>query len=171
LYKVSQLFFPDSITQQPILHRRIHSDPSFSFPKDSTNFNHLRVRSPLPIPIHDENKTIPSISYYQSDECGSYGSSYDSRGDIVDQNKQPKLTLGQSTHLEINPRQSISSEITLIDEQDSNLYNNNLSPIINNDEATLSINSTSPMDRSVIMSTSDYPTRSNYSKKNLVSLK
>ncbi len=66
--------------------------------------------------------------------------------------------------MENNHRQSISSEITLIDEQDSNLYNNHLSPIINNDEATLSINSTSPMDQSVTMSTSDYPTRSNYSK-------
>jgi hypothetical protein len=156
----------DSIAQQRVLHRRIHSDPLFSFPKDSTDLNRLRVVSP--IPFYDDIRTkqqenIPNISYFQSDEYISYPSSYDSRGDISDQNKQTKLTLGQSINIENNHnnRQSISSQITLIDEQDNSLYNNCLSPIINNDDTILSITSTSPTDRSVTMSTNDYPIRSN----------
>ncbi|UJR31583.1 hypothetical protein I4U23_019070 [Adineta vaga] len=147
------------LAQQRILHRRIHSDPIFSLPKDSLNLNRLRVTSPPPpsIPMHDENKNIPSISYFQSDECGSYGSSYDSRGDICDQNKQTRLTLGQATNLRTN-RQSISSEITLIDEKDQN--NQSSSSVINNEETALSTNSTSPMDQSfTTFTTNDSPIR------------
>ncbi len=107
-----------------------------------------------------EQENIPSISYFQSEECGSYASSYDSRADIFDQTKQTKLTLGESTNLEPNNRLSISSQITLTDEQDNSLYSNHSSPIINNDET--SINSTSPMDQCVSISTNDYPTRSNF---------
>ena len=109
-----------------------------------------------------QQENVPNISYFPSDECGSYGSSYDSRGDMFDQTKQTKLTLGQPTNLENNHRQSISSQITLIDERDNNLYSNRLSPVINNDDTILSTNSTSPMDQSVTTSTSDYPTRSNF---------
>ncbi|CAF0939960.1 unnamed protein product [Rotaria sordida] len=158
----------DSLIPQRILHRRIHSDPIFSIPKDSINLNRSRVASPSPMSIYDDNpfqrqNNIPNISYIQSDEYGSYGSSYDSRADIFDQNKQTKLTLGQSTNFENNTinnnRQSISSEITLIDEQDNDLYRNRLSTLINNDETILSNNSTSPMDQSVTISTNGYPTR------------
>jgi hypothetical protein len=90
------------LTQQRILHRRIQSDPLLSIPKNSTTLNGSSVISPSPIPFYDEMKikqqgTIPSISYTQSDECSSYSSSYDSRGDLFDQNKQIKLTLEQST--------------------------------------------------------------------------
>ncbi|CAF1321605.1 unnamed protein product [Adineta steineri] len=144
------------LTQHRILHRRIQSDPLFLVSKDSIPFNRLRVTSPPPMLIHDENKTIPSISYFQSDECGSYGSSYDSRGDICEQNKQTKLTLGQSTRPFSNNRQSISSEITLIDEKDNK---NVLSSTANNDESIISTNSTSPMDQSFTTSTTDYQTR------------
>jgi len=155
LNKINYFLVP--IAQQRILHRRIHSDPLFSFPKDSTNSNHLRVVSPPPIPFYDElrtkqQETIPNISYFQSDEYISYPSSYDSRGDLSDQNKQ--------TNIE-NNRQSISSQITLIDEQDNSLYNNGLSPIKDNDDTILSITSTSPTNRSVTISTNDYPIRSN----------
>jgi hypothetical protein len=106
-----------------------------------------------------KQENIPSISYFQTEEYGSYGSSYDSRGDIFDQTKQQpaKLTLGQS---ETNPRLSVSSQITIIDEPDNNLFNNRLSPIMNNDDTILSTNSTSPTDQSMIISTNDYPTRS-----------
>ncbi|CAF2923713.1 unnamed protein product [Rotaria sp. Silwood2] len=161
----------DSLIQQRILHRRIHSDPIFSIPKYSINSNHSRVASPSPTSICDESQlkrqtNIPSISYFQSDEYGSYGSSYDSRVDIFDQNKPTKLTLGQSTNFEHNNnnnnndnRQSMSSEITLIDEQNNNLYKNRLSTLINNDETILSMNSTSPMDQSITISTNDYPIR------------
>jgi len=170
LFEIKSIIPLDSTDQQRVLHRRIHSDPLFSFPKDSSNLNRSCIISPLPpsssIPFDDEIKIkeqeiIPSISYFQSDEYGSYASSYDSRGDMFDQNKQPKLTLGQSINSENNNRQSISSQITLIDEKDDNLYNNRLSPIINNDDTILSITSTSPTDQSVTMSTSDYPIRSN----------
>jgi hypothetical protein len=168
---INSIISIDPIAQQRILHRRIQSDPIFSLPKDSTNLNRFRVTSPPPIPTYDELKStqeenIPSISYFQTEECGSYGSSYDSRADIFDQNKQPtKLTLGQSTHSESNNRQSISSQITLIDEQDNNLFSNRLSPINTNDETILSINSTSPTDQSVTTSTIEYPTRSNKYEK------
>ncbi|CAF1237855.1 unnamed protein product [Rotaria sp. Silwood1] len=164
----------DSHIKQRILHRRIQSDPIFSIPKDLINSNHSRVASPSPTPIiDDENQfkrqtNIPNISYFQSDDYGSYSSSYDSRIDIFDQNKQTKLTLGQSNNLEQhnnnnNNRQSISSEITLIDEQNhnnnNNLYTNHLSTLVNNDEGILSINSTSPMDQSITTSTNDYSIR------------
>jgi hypothetical protein len=157
--------FLDPLTQQRILHRRIQSDPLLSIPKDSTTLNGSSVISPSPIPFYDEMKikqqgTIPSISYTQSDECSSYSSSYDSRGDLFDQNKQIKLTLEQSTNSENNNRQSISSQITLIDEQDNNSYHHRLSPIINNDDTILSINSTSPIDQSMTMSTTENHTRS-----------
>ncbi|CAF0774810.1 unnamed protein product [Adineta ricciae] len=145
------------LAHQRTLHRRIHSDPVFSVPKDSLSSNRLRVTSPPPTPIHDENKNIPSISYFQSDECGSYGSSYDSRGDILDQSKQMKLTLGQSTSSQTH-RQSISSDVTLIDEKN---HNNRSSPSFTNEETTLSTSSTSPMDQSfTTFSTNDHPTRS-----------
>lgn len=106
-----------------------------------------------------QQDTIPSISYLQTEEYGSYASSYDSRGDTFDHTKQTKLTLGQSTNSENNNRHSISSQITLIDEQDNSLYSNHLSSNINNDDTILSITSTSPTEQSTIMSTNDYPTR------------
>lgn len=157
-----------SPAQQRILHRRIHSDPTFCIPKDLNNRNRSRVASPVPsdLPTYDENESqpasnIPSISYFQSDECGSYGSSYGSRGDIFDQNKQPKLTLGKATKLESPSRPSVSSEITIIDDSTNASYDNRSSSTMNNDETVFSAGSTSPMDRSVTLSTNDYPTRSN----------
>jgi hypothetical protein len=110
----------------------------------------------------NEQDNIPSISYFPSDEYSSYGSSYDSRGDMYDQNgiiyrqKQQKLSSEQSE----SNRQSISSQTTLIDEQDNHLFHNRLSPITTNDETILSITSTSPTDQSVTTSTNDYPMRS-----------
>ncbi|CAF2050805.1 unnamed protein product [Rotaria magnacalcarata] len=155
-----------SLGQQRILHRRIHSDPIFSIPKDSISANRSRVASPSPLDqsIYDENVAqpqynIPNISYFQSDEYDSYGSSYGSRGDIFDQNKQTKITLGKATDSKSPNRQSISSEITIIDEPTNALYTNRLSTIMNNDETVLSVGSTSPMDRSITMSATDYPTR------------
>jgi hypothetical protein len=161
------IYFLDPIAQQRVLHRRIHSDPLLSIPKDSIDLNCSRVVSPPPIPFYDDIKTkqqdtIPSISYLQTEEYGSYSSSYDSRGDTFDQNKQTKLTLGQSTNIENNNRESISSQMTLTDEQDNSLYSNHLSPITNNDDAILSITSTSPTEQSGTMSTTDYPIRSNF---------
>lgn len=157
----------DPFAQQRVLHRRIHSDPSFSFQKQSIGVGRLRVASPPPLAMNDENNSIrqaniPSISYVQSEECGSYGSSYDSRADMYDQNKQTKLTLGQSTNLDNDSRQLMSSQITLIDEQNNNLYSSQLSSIVNNGETLLSVNSTSPTDQSITTSTNDYPTRGNF---------
>jgi hypothetical protein len=163
-------YFLDPITQQNILHRRIHSDPIFSIPKDSTDLNRSCIVSPPPPSSSNlffddiqnkQQEIIPSISYCQTEEYGSYSSSYDSRADIVDQNKQPKLTLGQSANSD-NNRESISSQITLINEQDNSLYDHRLSPILNNDETILSMASTSPIDRSVTISTTDYPIRSKF---------
>lgn len=156
----------DPLAQQNSLHRRIHSDPIFSIPKESTSLNRSCVVSPPPpssSPSFDEipskqQEAIPSISYIQTEECGSYASSYDSRGDTFDQNKQPKIILEQSLNSD-NNRQSISSQITLVDEHDS-LYEHQLSSIPNTDETILSTTSTSPMDRSATISTIDYPTQS-----------
>ena len=56
----------DPITQQRILHRRIHSDPLFSFSKDSINLNRARVTSPPPTPTYDvlQRKTTRKCSKY-----------------------------------------------------------------------------------------------------------
>lgn len=107
-----------------------------------------------------QKDSVPSISYLQTEDYSSYPSSYDSRADISDQTKQ---TIEQSTNIENNPRHSISSQITLIDEQDNSLYNNHVSPIVNNDETILSVTSTSPTEQSTIMSIHDYPIRSKIS--------
>lgn len=99
------------------------------------------------------------MSYSQTEDYSSYPSSYDSRGgETIEARKEPKLTLGKATNSEQN-RHSISSQITLIDEQDQSLYDHHLPTIGNNDETSLSIASTSPRDRSATMSTVDYSTR------------
>ena len=159
------MFSLDPLVQQNSFHRRIHSDPIFPIPKESTNHNRSYVATP-PTPnsnsdlVEIRNKPpeiIPTVSYIQTEEYGSYASSYDSRGDIFDQNKQQKLTQDQSSNSD-NTRQSISSQMTLTDERDS-LYDHN-------DETVLSTTSTSPMERSTTISTIDYPTTKS---KNFVS--
>jgi hypothetical protein len=167
----------DPLAHQRILHRRIHSDPIFPIPKDNPYFvqnNRSQVTSPVPSAavLNDFNTSeagsVPSVSYFQPDTYGSYGSSYDSRGDLFDasallyRNKQPKFTLNQPTEPEDN-RHSRSSQITLTNEQDGPFYHHRrLSPVVNHEDTILSTTSTSPMEQSVITTTTtDYPTRSN----------
>lgn len=145
------------LVHQRILHRRIRSDPVFSIPKDAANFNRARVTSPPPTPLHADSKTIPTISYFQTDECGSYGSSYGSRGDVYEQNKETKLTLGHPTAFSAN-RLSVSSEVTIIDDKDDIQRS---SPIPPHDESALSTSSVSPMEQSFMTTTSDQPARGN----------
>jgi hypothetical protein len=162
-FKFSYSSSLDPLVQQNSLHRRIHSDPIFPIPKESTSLNRSYVVSPptTPPPNSDlveipkkQPEIIPSISYIQTEEYGSYASSYDSRGDLFDQNKQQKLTQDPSSNSD--NRQSITSQMTLTDERES-LYDNS---ILTNDETVLSTTSTSPMERSATISTIDSTTRS-----------
>lgn len=165
----SFVLYLDPLARQNSLHRRIHSDPLFPILKDATQQNRSCADSPIPSEnsfLDDlaikQDESIPSISYSQTEEYSSYPSSYDSRGgDATVGTKQTKLTMGQSSNAEQN-RHSISSQITLIDEQDQSLYDHHLPSISNNDETSLSLASTSPRDRSATMSTIDYPTRSKF---------
>ena len=165
----------DSLAHRRIVHRRIHSDPIFSIPKDNNHFvqnNRSQVTSPVPTAavLNDFNTSeagsVPSVSYFQPDTYGSYGSSNDSRGDLSDasallyRNRQPKVPLNQPPEPEDN-RHSKSSQITLINEDDGPLYHHRLSPVVNHEDTILSTTSTSPMDQSVIVTTTDNPTRSN----------
>jgi len=116
--------------------------------KDSLNPHPHRVLSPTPTSyLIETDKTIPNISYLQTDECSSYASSYDSRGDHIDGTKSSIINSETNTHT--NNRESISSQITLVNENDEKtLYENRLSPISNQDESYLSTTSTSPTDQS-----------------------
>ena len=162
----------DSIAQQRIFHRRVHSDPTWSLPKDSIGLNRLHVTSPLPISMCSENQikavvNIPNISYFQSDEDGSYGSSYDSRVDLIDPNKRTKLSPEKLTDPENDNHQSISSQITLIDTQNNDSDDHHVSSMINHDEKIPSIKIISPMKQSRTELVDDCPIRSNlFSKRN-----
>ena len=149
-----------------MLHRRIHSDPVFSSPNDSSQASRSRVVSTLPTPIADGNQLnpIPSISYLQPDDCGSYGSSYDSRGDLAEHAPSQKPSRLPTASAAESNRQSISSQITLIDEDD--LFPDPLSTLNNPDDGGLfSISSSSPMEQSVTTSTGDYSTRSKHPER------
>lgn len=163
-HKIDLTLFLDPFAHQNSLHRRIHSDPLLPIQKNPIELNRSCVDSPIPtensflddLSIKQE-ESIPSMSYSQTEDYGSYPSSYDSRGgENIETRKQPKLTLGKANNSEQN-RHSISSQITLVDEQDQSLYDHHLPTIGNNDETSLSIASTSPRDRST---TIDYSTRS-----------
>ena len=163
----------DPFSHQRVLHRRIHSDPVFSLPTDSGQAIRSRVISALPTSIVDgsvdnQPNSIPSISYLQSDDCGSYGSSYDSRGDLAEHTAsqaRPKPSRLPTAPAAETNRQSISSQITLIDEDD--LFPDPLSTLHHPDDGPFSISSSSPMEQSVTTSTGDYPTRSKHRERRI----
>ncbi|CAF4518864.1 unnamed protein product, partial [Rotaria sp. Silwood2] len=94
-----------SITKPRFIHRRIHSDPIFHIENIPKKYS--RVISSLLIDNTqlNQNTNLPDISYSYE-----YGSSYDSCADLFS-------SIEQSLPIETN-RHSISSQITLIDEEE-----------------------------------------------------
>lgn len=146
----------DPFAQQRILHRRIQSDPIFTQEKESSSASPPSSSSPSSnVPVPD---AIPAVSYTQPDTCGSYGSSYDSRADLIEtagsiyRNKSRSLVNEQSNE---NVRHSTSSQITLTNEAENSFDQaNRLSPVLNQDDTMFSTHSNSPQEQCVIRSTS-----------------
>ena len=153
----------DPFAHQRLLHRRIHSDPIFSLDKEPLSSSPKRTGI----------ESIPSVSYIQPDTCGSYGSSYDSRGDLSEtsgnsiyRNKSMKMPqIEQSTLFNENIRHSKSSQMTLTNDEENSFDQHRLSPSIIPDDTMFSTQSNSPMEQSVITSSNaEYPPmRSNLS--------
>ncbi|UJR15102.1 hypothetical protein I4U23_002069 [Adineta vaga] len=123
---VSKLSVDDSqykvfpVAQRRILHRRIHSDPIFHVPNNPNNYSHVTSSVLLHEISFNNQENSPNVSY----SC-EYGSSYDSRTDSF-------LSIEQSLPLESNKRQSISSKITLIDEEENQFYQSTMFPTDSN---------------------------------------